>query len=431
MRLLLTGGAVYLDGTFRNMDVAIDQGRIVSISSSLPQEGFSVIELHNQLIVPGFVDVHVHLREPGFSYKETIFSGTRAAAAGGYTAVCAMPNLKPVPDSAETLQVQLAAIARDAKVHVYPYGAITCGEQGAQLADLTAMAPHVCGFSDDGRGVQSAEKMREAMVLAKALDKPIVAHCEDETLLTKGWCVHDGVFAREHGLTGNRSESEWRQVERDIQLARETGCQYHVCHISTKESVALIRAAKAEGLPVTCETGPHYLVMCDEDLQDEGRFRMNPPIRSAEDRDALVAGLLDGTIDCIATDHAPHSAEEKSKGLVGSLNGIVGLECAFSILYTQLVIPGIVPLETILNALCVNPRKIFGLPGGKIAEGQIADLTVLDPNRPHSIDSSTFRSLGRATPFDGWGVAAAVSMTICGGEIVHADLPDAREQEEV
>ena len=251
MRLLLTGGAVFLDGTFRNMDVAIDQGRIVSISASLPQEGFSVIELHNQLIVPGFVDVHVHLREPGFSYKETIFSGTRAAAAGGYTAVCAMPNLKPVPDSAETLQAQLDAIARSAKVHVYPYGAITRGEQGAQLADLAAMAPHVCGFSDDGRGVQSEAMMRSAMLLAKQLDKPIVAHCEDESLLTPGWSVHDGAFAREHGLVGNRSESEWRQVERDIQLVRETGCPYHVCHISTKESVALIRAAKAEGLPVT------------------------------------------------------------------------------------------------------------------------------------------------------------------------------------
>ena len=420
MSLLLTGGAVFLNGSFQNMDLAIDQGRIVSVSPS--QENTSVIELDNCLIVPGFVDVHVHLREPGFSYKETIFSGTAAAAAGGYTAVCAMPNLKPVPDNADTLGLQLDLIRKNAKVRVYPYGAITQGEKGETLADLAEMAPDVAGFSDDGRGVQSRELMRQAMLLAKSLDKPIVAHCEDESLLPKGWAIRDGDFARRNGFPGNDSASEWKQVERDIQLVRETGCRYHVCHISTKESVALIRAAKAEGLPVTCETGPHYLVMCDEDLLDEGRFKMNPPIRSAEDRDALVAGLLDGTVDCIATDHAPHSAEEKAKGLRGSLNGIVGLETAFPILYTNLVETGIVPLETILNALCVNPRKIFGLPGGSLEEGQIADLTVLDLNRPHVIDSSTFHSLGRATPFDGWGVSAAVAMTICGGEIVYHDL---------
>ena len=420
MSLLLTGGAVFLNGRFQNMDLAIDQGRIVSVSPS--QENTSVIELDNCLIVPGFVDVHVHLREPGFSYKETIFSGTAAAAAGGYTAVCAMPNLKPVPDNADTLGLQLDLIRKNAKVRVYPYGAITQGEKGETLADLAEMAPDVAGFSDDGRGVQSRELMRQAMLLAKHLDKPIVAHCEDESLLTKGWAIHDGDFARRNGFPGNDSASEWKQVERDIQLVRETGCRYHVFHISTKESVALIRAAKAEGLPVTCETGPHYLVMCDEELLDEGRFKMNPPIRSAEDRDALVAGLLDGTVDCIATDHAPHSAEEKAKGLRGSLNGIVGLETAFPILYTNLVETGIVPLETILNALCANPRKIFGLPGGSLEEGQIADVTVLDLNRPHVIDSSTFRSMGHATPFEGWGVSAAVAMTICGGEIVYHDL---------
>lgn len=427
MSLLLTGGAVFLDGSFQNMDVAISEGRIVGISPSLPQEGFSVIELHDHLIVPGFVDVHVHLREPGFSYKETIFSGTAAAAAGGYTAVCAMPNLNPVPDDQAHLQVQLELIRKNAKVHVYPYGAITRSEKGEQLADLAAMAPHVAGFSDDGRGVQSRDLMRAAMEQARALDKPIVAHSEDESLLTKGWAVHDGDFARRSGLAGNDPASEWKQVERDIQLVRETGCQYHVCHVSTKESVALVRSAKAEGLRVTCETGPHYLVLTDEDLLDEGRFKMNPPIRSAADREALIAGLLDGTVDCIATDHAPHSAEEKAKGLRGSLNGIVGLETAFPILYTQLAETGIVPLETILNALCVNPRRIFGLPGGIIAPGQPADLTVLDLDRPHVIDSAAFRSLGRATPFDGWGVAAAVAMTICGGEIVYADLQNQEE----
>jgi dihydroorotase len=264
--------------------------------------------------------------------------------------------------------------------------------------------------------------MRQAMVLAKTLDKPIVAHSEDESLLAKGWAVHDGAFARRNGLVGNDPASEWKQLERDLQLVRETGCRYHICHISTKESVALIRAAKAEGLPVSCETGPHYLVLCDEELQDDGRFKMNPPIRSAADREALVAGLLDGTIDCIATDHAPHSAEEKAKGLRGSLNGIVGLECAFPILYTQLVETGAVPLATILNALCVAPRRLFGLPGGEIAPGREADLTVLDLDRPHVIDPAAFRSLGRATPFAGWGVSAAVAMTVCGGEVVYADL---------
>jgi dihydroorotase len=422
MELLLTGGSVFRNGTFEHADVAISNGRIVSISPDLPRTGYSAIEVNHCFIVPGFVDVHVHLREPGFSYKETIFSGTSAAAAGGYTAVCAMPNLKPVPDSRENLDAQLQLIYKDPQARVYPYGAITCGEAGEQLADMAAMAPDVVGFSDDGRGVQSQEMMCAAMKLAKQLNKPIVAHCEDESLLTEGWAVHDGSFARRHGLPGNDPASEWKQVERDIRLVRETGCRYHVCHISTKESVALVRAAKAEGLPVTCETAPHYLVLCDEDLQDEGRFKMNPPIRSAKDREALIAGLLDGTIDCIATDHAPHSAEEKSRGLRGSLNGVVGLECAFPILYTRLVETDLVPLETILNALCVNPRRLFGLPGGSLEAGQIADLTVLDLNRPHRIDSTTFRSMGRATPFDGCAVSAAVAMTVCNSEIVYANL---------
>ena len=424
MGLLLTGGYVYTENGFEPLEIAVDEGRIIAVSNSLPREGFSVVELNRCVVVPGFVDVHVHLREPGFSYKETIFSGTKAAAAGGYTAVCAMPNLKPVPDSMEHLNEQISLIRKNACVRVYPYGSITVGQQGEALADLETMAPHVCGFTDDGRGVQSEDMMRSAMLQAKSLGKLIVAHCEDESLLTKGWAVHDGEFARRNGLIGNDPASEWKQVERDIALVRETGCPYHVCHISTKESVELIRAAKAEGLPITCETGPHYLVLCDENLLDEGRFRMNPPIRSAEDRDALVAGLLDGTVDCIATDHAPHSAEEKFVPLAKSLNGIVGLECAFSVLYTNLVQTGIVPLDTIVKAMCVNPRKIFDLPGGAITEGAIADLTVLDLNRPHVIDSNNFRSLGHATPFDGWGVSAAVAMTVCDGEIVFADLQD-------
>jgi len=419
MNLLLTGGAVFRSGTFQKTDVAVDQGRIVSVSRSLSQEDRPVMKVTDKLIVPGFVDVHVHLREPGFSYKETIASGTAAAATGGYTAVCPMPNLRPVPDSPETLHPELDAIARDAAVHVYPYGAITAGEQGEQLADLKGMAPDVIGFSDDGKGVQSDTQMRQAMLLAKKLGKPIVAHCEVNSLLTPGGCVHAGAWAAAHGFAGISSESEWRQVERDIALVRETGCQYHVCHVSTKESVALIRAAKAEGLPVTCETGPHYLVLCEDDLRDEGRFKMNPPLRSAADRDALLEGLLDGTVDCIATDHAPHSAEEKAKGLRGSAFGIVGLETAFPVLYTRLVKPGILPLELLLDRMCVRPRQIFGLPGGEIAEEQPADLTVLDLNSSYEIEPDRFRSMGRATPFAGWRVEAAVAATICGGRVVY------------
>ena len=311
MSLLLKGGTVYTGDGFVNSDVLVEEGRIVSVSPSICQEGASVIELQDQLIVPGFVDVHVHLREPGFSYKETIYSGTSAAAAGGYTAVCAMPNLKPVPDSVENLEVELEAIRKNARIHVYPYGAITVGQKGETLADLAGMAPHVCGFSDDGRGVQRGEMMKAAMAKAKEMDKLIVAHCEDESLITPGWAIHDGEFCRSLGLIGNAPESEWKQVERDIELVREMGCRYHVCHISTKESVELVRKAKAEGLAVTCETGPHYLVLTDMELENDGRFKMNPPIRTAADRDALIAGLLDGTVDCIATDHAPHSAEEK------------------------------------------------------------------------------------------------------------------------
>lgn len=422
MGFLLTGGDVFLNGGFQTADVAVEDGRIVSVSPSLPRENQSVIELNGLLVLPGFVDVHVHLREPGFSYKETIASGTEAAAAGGYTAVCPMPNLKPVPDSMETLTPQLDAIERNARVRVYPYGAITAGEQGRFLADMAGMAPHVIGFSDDGRGVQSGDMMRAAMKAAKALGKPIVAHCEADELLIPGGCVHDGDWARAQGFPGISSESEWRQVERDIGLVRETGCQYHVCHISTKESVALVREAKHQGLPVTCETAPHYLTLCQDDLRDEGRFKMNPPLRSAADRDALIEGLLDGTVDCIATDHAPHSAAEKARGLRRSSFGVVGLETAFPVLYTQLVKAGIAPLELLLDRLCVRPRRIFGLPGGTIAPGAPADLTVLDLNRPYRIDSNAFRSLGRATPFDGWTVAAAVAATICNGKLVYTDF---------
>ena len=382
------------------------------VCSSLSAPGLSGFDSSEYVIFPGFCDVHVHFREPGFSYKETIATGSRAAARGGYTAVCTMPNLNPVPDSVEHLEVQRRLIEETACIHVYPYGAITVGEQGEALSDLEGMAPDVVGFSDDGRGVQSDDMMRQAMLRAKALGKPIVAHCEVNSLLRGGY-IHDGDYAKAHGHRGICSESEWGQIARDLQLVKETGCAYHVCHVSAKESVALIRKAKAEGLDVTCETGPHYLVMDDSDLQEDGRFKMNPPLRGKEDREALIQGILDGTIDMIATDHAPHSAEEKSRGLEKSAFGIVGIETAFPILYTCLVKPGILSLNKLLELLCVNPRRRFGLPLG-------TDYSIWDLNAAYPIDPEDFLSKGRATPFAGRQVSGKCIATICDGKLVYA-----------
>ena len=362
-------------------------------------------------VFPGFCDVHVHFREPGFSYKETVASGSRAAARGGYTAVCAMPNLNPVPDCPENLAVQQEIIDRTACVRVYPYGAITRGEQGEVLADLSGLAPGVIAFSDDGKGVQSPELMRRAMVDARALHKIIAAHCEDNSLLCGGY-IHDGAYAKRHGHRGISSASEYAQIARDLELAAETGCAYHVCHISTKESVALIRQAKKSGVDVTCETAPHYLVMDENDLQEDGRFKMNPPVRSPEDREALVEGLLDGTIDMIATDHAPHSAEEKSRGLEKSAFGIVGLETAFPVLYTRLVLPGTVPLARIVSALTEAPRARFGIPMGE-------DYTVWDLDAEETVEPARFLSQGRATPFAGWRLRGKCAATYCGGKPVY------------
>ena len=381
------------------------------VCSSLSAPGLSGFDSSEYVIFPGFCDVHVHFREPGFSYKETIATGSRAAARGGYTAVCTMPNLNPVPDSVEHLEVQRRLIGETACIHVYPYGAITVGEKGEVLADLAGMAPFVPGFSDDGRGVQSEERMRAAMLAAKALGKPIVAHCEDNTLLHGGY-IHDGAYAKAHGHRGICSESEWGQIKRDLELVRQTGCSYHVCHISTKESVDLIRKAKAQGLDVTCETGPHYLVMDDTMLQEDGRFKMNPPLRSPEDREALVQGILDGTIDMIATDHAPHSAEEKSRGLEKSAFGVVGIETAFPILYTYLVKPGILSMERLVQLLCDNPRKRFHLPLG-------CDYSIWDLEAEETVNPETFLSMGKATPFAGWKVSGKCMATVCGGEIVY------------
>ena len=383
-----------------------------TIGVALSSPGFAVFNSPHYVIFPGFCDVHVHFREPGFSYKETMKTGSKASARGGYTAVCTMPNLNPVPDTLEHLRCQLERIEADACIQVIPYGAITMGEQGQTLADLEAMAPYVAGFSDDGRGVQSEDLMRQAMLRAKALGKPIVAHCEDNSLLRGGY-IHDGAYAKAHGHRGICSESEWGPIARDLKLVKETGVSYHVCHISTKESVALIRQAKAEGLDVTCETGPHYLVMDDSDLQEDGRFKMNPPLRSPEDREALVQGLLDGTIDMIATDHAPHSAEEKAKGLEKSAFGVVGIETAFPILYTCLVKPGILPLERLVELLCVNPRKRFGIGLGQ-------DFCVWDLEAESVVDPGAFLSLGKATPFAGWKTFGRCVATVRDGRLVYS-----------
>ena len=408
---LLTHGVLHLT------DVLVSDGRIVSIGDrvSCPADTVS-IDFHNAVLFPGFVDVHVHLREPGFSYKETIRTGTLAAAHGGFAHVAAMPNLDPVPDCASALAVQRAIIERDALVHVHPYGAITVGEKGERLADLAGMAPDVIAFSDDGRGVQSESLMRQAMEACRCLGKVLAAHCEDNALLRGGY-IHDGSYARAHGHRGICSESEWGQIARDVRLAEETGCAYHVCHVSTKQSVALIREAKRRGADVTCETAPHYLAFTQDDLQEDGRFKMNPPLRDREDRDALIEGLLDGTIDMLVTDHAPHGAEEKAKGLAGSAMGVVGLETSFAASYTHLVKPGILPLGKLVDLMHGAPMRRFGC-GTELAVGQPADLTVFDLNRTCIVDPEQFLSMGRATPFAGTALTGVCKLTMIGGEIV-------------
>lgn len=382
-----------------------------TVLGAFSEFGASVYNSSQYMIFPGFCDVHVHLRQPGFSYKETIKSGTQASAHGGYTTVFSMPNLKPVPDSAEHLKEQLDIIKKDAVINVLPYGAITVGQNGEELSDMEGMAKDVIAFSDDGRGVQSEEMMQEAMLRAKALGKIIVAHCEDNSLLHGGY-IHDGVYASKHSHRGICSESEWKPIKRDLELCRQTGCAYHVCHISCKESVELIRQAKAQGVNVTCETGPHYLILTDENLKEDGRFKMNPPLRSKEDRQALIEGVLDGTIDMIATDHAPHSQEEKSRGLEKSAFGIVGIETAFQLLYTHLVKKNIISLERLVELLAVNPRKRFGLEYDN-------SFTVWDLDKKTVINPSDFLSMGKATPFEGEEVFGECELTICNGKTAY------------
>lgn len=385
-----------------------------NISTNLFADGPRVSKMEKYSLFPGFFDVHVHFREPGFSYKGTILQGTQAAARGGYTGVATMPNLNPVPDSLEHLKEEQDIIDRDAVINVFPYAAITVGEKGKELVDMEALADKIFAFSDDGVGVQEEDMMRAAMKRAAALGKVIAAHCEVNELLRGGY-IHDGTYAAEHGHRGICSESEWREIERDVRLAGETGCEYHVCHVSTKESVEIIRKAKAEGIHVTCETAPHYLVMDDSFLKEEGRFKMNPPLRDKTDREALIAGIIDGTIDMIATDHAPHSAEEKNRGLEKSPFGIVGLETAFPVLYTNLVEPGILSPEKLVELLAYAPRKRFGIPMN--AE----DFSLWDMNEEYEIDSATFLSKGRATPFDGWTVKGKCLLTVKDGTVVYKD----------
>ena len=394
MKTVFKNANVYENGKFICKDFSADLGITVS-------------NLNNLFIFPAFCDVHVHLREPGFSYKETIKSGTMACARGGYTDVCAMPNLNPVPDNAENLKLQTDIIEKDAVINVYPYCAITKGQKGEELVPFSELK-HAFAFSDDGRGVQSRDMMREAMIKAKAQDKIIVAHCEDNSLLHGGY-IHDGEYAKLHGHKGICSESEWGPIKRDLELAKETGCKYHVCHISTKESVELIRKAKAEGINVTCETAPHYLVLTDMDLKEDGKFKMNPPLRSEEDRLALIEGIKDGTIDMIATDHAPHSAEEKSKGLEKSAFGIVGIETAFPIMYTFLVKTGIISLEKLIEIMAINPRKRFDIaPNG---------ITVWDLEKEFTVNTDDFLSKGKATPFENYKLYGVCEMTVMNNQV--------------
>ncbi len=411
--MLFKNGKINSGKGFQQADLRVINGKIAEIGNLSPIDNEEVVDITDKILLAGFVDVHVHFREPGFGYKETIASGSMAGAAGGYTAVCTMPNLRPAPDTVDNMQIQKDIINDTAKIKVYPLATITIGQKGkGELIDFDSLKNEV-GFSDDGRGVQNDHLMLEAMDRVSQFDGIIVAHCEIDELVRGGY-IHDGEYCRHNNHKGICSESEWQQVARDVELAKRTGCRYHVCHISTKESVDIIRRAKAEGVKVTCETAPHYLLLTDNEIKDEGRFKMNPPIRTAADRDALIEGLRDGTVDMIATDHAPHSADEKARGLARSAFGIVGLETAFALLHTYLVEKGVMSWEQLIGVMSINPRRVFRLEGG-LQTGQPADLTVINPNTQWTIDPQGFLSKGRATPFEGWKVKGKVEMTFVDG----------------
>ena len=420
LNLLLKNGTVYYQGKMQKVDVLIQNGIVCKIDRDIQADGCPVIDSSKFNIIPGLADVHVHLREPGFSYKETILTGTKAAAKGGFTLVAAMPNLNPVPDSAEHLKIELDRIEKNRVIKVLPYGSITVGEKGKELRDMAGMAKDVIAFSDDGKGVQNSEMMEKAMTVAKELNKPIIAHCEVESLLNGGY-IHDGEYAKLHGHKGISSASEYEEVIRDINLSEKTGCQFHACHISTKDSVDAIRQAKAKGLKVSGETGPHYLAFTDMDLQESGNWKMNPPIRSEEDRQALIKGVQDGTIECIITDHAPHSREEKSKGLAGSSMGVVGLETSFAAVNTYMVEKGYISFEKLVEVMSINPRKIFGLESG-IQIGKPADITIVDPKTKWVVNPEEFISMGKATPFAGKTLTGKVIATIYNGDFAYSEL---------
>lgn len=416
--MVIKNGQVWLDGGFRQADIRVSEGKIESITDGIvPSADEYVIDAEGASVIPGLVDVHVHLREPGYSYKETIADGSLAAAHGGFTTVCPMPNLNPAPDTPEHLQQELDMIERDACIEVLPYATITKLRMGNELVDYAAMADKVAGFSDDGTGVQDADVMREAMAGIAKTGKVLAAHCEVNELLRGGY-IHDGAYAAEHGHRGICSESEWREVERDIELARATGCRLHICHVSTKESVELVRRAKAEGLPVTCETGAHYLVFCEEDLQEDGRFKMNPPLRGRDDKEALLRGVADGTIDCIASDHAPHSADEKSRGLEKSAMGVTGIELSLPAVYTYAVLPGHISFERMIELMAHSPRRIFGIEGD-IEIGARADLAVVDFNEEFEVEPEMFLSKGKSTPFLHNKLKGKVKYTIANGKIAY------------
>lgn len=425
MKILFKNGIVYVNGNFKKSDVLIQDGIVVDIQREISLDDVVIVDLNNLHILPGFADVHVHLREPGFFYKETILSGTNAAAKGGFTLVCSMPNLNPVPDSVENLKIQQDIIDRDAVIKVLPHASITKKQRGKELVDFESLSEKCFAFSDDGRGIQSREIMKEAMEMAKKFGKAIVAHCEDESLVFGGY-IHDGEYAKLHGHKGISSASEYKQVQRDVELCEEVGGQYHVCHISTKETVDIVRNAKSKGLKVSCETTPHYLTFCDMDLKEEGRFKMNPPIRSSEDRDALIEGIKDGTIEMIATDHAPHTDEEKSKGLKRSNMGVVGLETSFAVINTFMVNTGHISFEKLVELMSINPRKIFGLEYG-ISVGKKADFTIVDRNKEWIVNPDEFVSKGKSTPFEGMKLTGDILFTICDGKIVYNKLININE----